>query len=220
MDVKISPAWKELLKDEFEKPYFKELASFVKSEYATKKVYPPGRLIFNAFESVAPQDIKVVILGQDPYHGAGQAHGLSFSVPKGIPTPKSLINIFKEIESDIGTPPPSNGNLERWAAQGVFLLNASLTVRAGEASSHQKSGWMRFTDKVIETISENCEHVVFMLWGNFAKEKISLINQNKHLILTSAHPSPLSAHRGFFGSKPFSKANAYLEKNGMEPINW
>ncbi|MXV38382.1 uracil-DNA glycosylase [Flavobacteriaceae bacterium Ap0902] len=220
MDVKISPAWKELLKDEFEKTYFKELVSFVKSEYATKKVYPPGKLIFNAFDTVAPEDIKVVILGQDPYHGPGQAHGLSFSVPLGIPTPKSLINIFKEIESDLGTPPPNNGNLERWATQGVFLLNASLTVRAGEPSSHQKSGWMQFTDKVIEKVSENCEHVVFMLWGNFAKEKMSLIDQDRHLILTSTHPSPFSAHKGFLGSKQFSRANAYLENHGKTPIKW
>lgn len=220
MKVAIRQEWKDLLQTEFDKPYFQNLVEFIKTEYATKTIYPPGKLIFNAFESVAPQDIKVVILGQDPYHGAGQAHGLSFSVPNGIPIPKSLINIFKEIESDLGTPPPNNGNLQRWAHQGVFLLNAALTVQAGKPSSHQNSGWLSFTDRVIEIISESQQNVVFMLWGNFAKEKAHLINSSKHLILTSTHPSPFSAHKGFLGSKQFSKANDYLIKNGKKPIDW
>lgn len=219
-EVKIQKDWKELLQNEFNQPYFEKLISFVKSEYKNHVVYPPAKQIFSAFDFVPPQDVKVVILGQDPYHGPGQAHGLCFSVPQGIPTPKSLINIFKEIESDLGTPPPNHANLERWAKQGVFLLNASLTVRAGEAASHQNCGWMTFTDAVIKSISDNCKNVVFLLWGNFAKNKSTLIDTSKHLILTSAHPSPLAAYRGFFGCKHFSKANEYLAQNGKEVIKW
>lgn len=219
-EVKIQKDWKKLLQPEFDKPYFEDLIEFVRKEYKENVIYPPAKQIFAAFDLVPPQDVKVVILGQDPYPGAGQAHGLCFSVPKGIPTPKSLINIFKEISSDIGIKPPDHANLERWATQGVFLLNASLTVRAGNPASHQKSGWLIFTDEVIKIISENCENVVFMLWGNFAKNKRSLIDESKHLVLTAAHPSPLAAHRGFFGCQHFSKANAYLQEHSKKTIEW
>lgn len=219
-EVKIQEDWKKLLQPEFNKPYFTSLIDFVRKEYTENVIYPPAKQIFAAFDFVPPQDVKVVILGQDPYPGAGQAHGLCFSVPNGISTPKSLINIFKEIETDIGTQPPNHANLERWAMQGVFLLNAALTVRAGNPMSHQKSGWLTFTDAVIQTISKNCENVVFMLWGNFAKNKRSLIDTSKHLVLTAAHPSPLAAHRGFFGCRHFSKANHYLLQNGEKPIDW
>lgn len=220
MDVKIEESWKIRLKDEFEKPYFTELINFIKSEYASQAIYPPGKLIFNAFEQCPFDKVKVVILGQDPYHGPGQAHGLCFSVPDGIDFPPSLQNIFREIQQDLKTALPKSGNLERWANQGVFLLNATLTVRAQQAGSHQKRGWERFTDSVIHLLAEKKEHVVFLLWGAFAQSKGEFINKNKHLVLNSPHPSPLSAHRGFFGNGHFSKTNAYLLEHGKSPINW
>lgn len=221
MDVKIEEKWKEILKAEFEKPYFKQIPQHLKTEKAQGKIfYPPGPLIFNAFNSTPADQVKVVILGQDPYHGHGQAHGLSFSVPDGIPKPPSLINILKELSTDIGITIPESGNLTRWARQGVFLLNASLTVRAGEPMSHSKIGWAEFTNAVIQKISDTRDHVVFMLWGKFAQEKRTLIDSNKHLILRSVHPSPLSAHAGFFGCRHFSQANAWLIKNGIDPIDW
>ncbi len=221
MDVKIEGSWKQALKAEFDKPYFKQIVLHIKTEKGQgKTIYPPGSRIFHAFDQTPIDQVKVVILGQDPYHGAGQAHGLSFSVPNGVPPPPSLINIFKEIQTDIGVDPPRHGNLEHWAKQGVLLLNASLTVRAGEPMSHSKIGWAVFTDTVIKTISEKKKHVVFMLWGKFAREKKILIDTSKHLVLESAHPSPLSAHNGFFGSRHFSKANEYLVKNRIEPIDW
>lgn len=221
MDVKIEGSWKQALKAEFDKPYFKQIVLHIKTEKGQgKTIYPPGSRIFHAFDQTPIDQVKVVILGQDPYHGAGQAHGLSFSVPNGVPPPPSLINIFKEIQTDIGVDPPRHGNLEHWAKQGVLLLNASLTVRAGEPMSHSKIGWAVFTDMVIKTISEKKKHVVFMLWGKFAREKKILIDTSKHLVLESAHPSPLSAHNGFFGSRHFSKANEYLVKNRIEPIDW
>ncbi|WP_339877168.1 uracil-DNA glycosylase [uncultured Algoriphagus sp.] len=220
MEVKIEPSWKSALDYLFEKKYFKDLVSFVKDEYATTKVYPPGKEIFNAFNHTPIDSVKVVILGQDPYHGPGQAHGLSFSVKPGVPFPPSLQNIFKEIETDLGKPMPSNGDLTRWAEQGVFLLNATLTVRAHQAASHQKKGWEEFTDEVIRKISDSCEHVVFMLWGSYAQKKSILIDSSKHLVLKAPHPSPLSSYRGFFGCQHFSKANNYLISNGMKPINW
>lgn len=221
MDVKIEGSWKQALKPEFDKPYFKQIVLHIKTEKGQgKTIYPPGSRIFHAFDQTPIDQVKVVILGQDPYHGAGQAHGLSFSVPNGVPPPPSLINIFKEIQTDIGVDPPRHGNLEHWAKQGVLLLNASLTVRAGEPMSHSKIGWAVFTDTVIKTISEKKKHVVFMLWGKFAREKKILIDTSKHLVLESAHPSPLSAHNGFFGCRHFSKANEYLVKNRIEPIDW
>ena len=220
MEVKIEPSWKSALDYLFEKKYFKDLVSFVKDEYATTKVYPPGKEIFNAFNHTPIDSVKVVILGQDPYHGPGQAHGLSFSVKPGVPFPPSLQNIFKEIETDLGKPMPSNGDLTRWAEQGVFLLNATLTVRAHQAASHQKKGWEEFTDEVIRKISDSREHVVFMLWGSYAQKKSILIDSSKHLVLKAPHPSPLSSYRGFFGCQHFSKANNYLISNGMKPINW
>ena len=220
MDIKIESSWKEHLKDEFEKPYFTDLTSFVKAEYTTQKIYPPGKLIFNAFEKCPFDKVKVVILGQDPYHEPGQAHGLCFSVPDGISQPPSLQNIFKEIKNDLDIPVPKSGNLERWAEQGVFLLNATLTVRAHLAGSHQKKGWETFTDHVIHLLSESGEHLVFLLWGAYAQRKSELINTNKHLVLSSVHPSPLSAHRGFFGNHQFSIANEYLFAYGKEPIKW
>lgn len=220
MEVKIEPAWKERLGDEFEKPYFAELISFVKQEYAQHKVYPPGKLIFNAFDHCPFNRVKVVILGQDPYHGPGQAHGLCFSVPDGIPLPYSLQNIFTEIGTDLGIPVPASGNLERWADQGVFLLNATLTVRAHLAGSHQNKGWEIFTDRVIQLLADLHEHLVFMLWGSYAQQKGKLIDPSRHLVLQSVHPSPLSAYRGFFGNRHFSKANEYLLACGKEPIKW
>jgi uracil-DNA glycosylase len=220
MDIKIEASWKAHLKEEFEKPYFADLTSFVKSEYTTQKVYPPGKLIFNAFEKCPFDRVKVVILGQDPYHEPGQAHGLCFSVPDGVNPPPSLQNIFKEIKNDLEIPIPKSGNLERWAEQGVFLLNATLTVRAHQAGSHQKKGWETFTDNVIHLLSNSTDHLVFVLWGAYAQRKGELINSNKHLILSSVHPSPLSAHRGFFGNHQFSKANEYLINHGKEPIKW
>lgn len=220
MEVRIEESWRTALHEIFDKKYFKDLVTFVKSEYATQTVYPPGKYIFNAFDQCPLDQVKVVILGQDPYHGPGQAHGLSFSVRPGVPFPPSLLNIFKEIKSDLGIDMPPNGDLTRWAKQGVFLLNATLTVRAGQAGSHQKHGWEEFTDSVIHTISEKRSHVVFLLWGAYAGKKAELIDQQKHLILKAPHPSPLSAHRGFLGCKHFSKANEYLQSKGIEPIKW
>ena len=221
MNVKMEDSWKQRLSPEFEKEYFKTLVEFVKNEYATGKVYPPGKLIFNAFDKCPFDETKVVILGQDPYHGAGQAMGLSFSVNDGIPAPPSLINIFKEIKDDLGISIPKSGNLERWANQGVLLLNATLTVRASEAGSHQKKGWENFTDAVIRCISEEKEGVVFMLWGKYAQDKGAIINTSKHLVLKAKHPSPMAANSGgWFGTKHFSKANEYLANQGLSPIQW
>ena len=221
MNVNIHESWKPYLQEEFEKPYFKNLTQFVRQEYSQHKCFPPGKQIFNAFDHCHFNDVKVVIIGQDPYHGNGQAHGLCFSVNDGIPHPPSLINIFKEIENDLGIPYPKSGNLEKWADQGVLLLNATLTVRAHLAGSHQKKGWEIFTDSVISTISSNRGKVVFMLWGGFAKSKLKLIDSAKHLVLTSGHPSPLSANRGlWFGNKHFSTANKWLESYGFKQINW
>ena len=220
VDVKIEPSWKELLKDEFEKPYFSELIQFVKNEYKTTKIYPPGKLIFNAFDHCPAEQTKVVILGQDPYHGPGQAHGLCFSVNDGVPFPPSLVNIFKEIKADIGTDAPATGNLTRWAEQGVLLLNATLTVRAHQAGSHQNRGWETFTDAAIRALAEEKENLVFILWGSYAQKKGAFIDRNKHLVLTSAHPSPLSAYNGFFGNKHFSRTNDYLKAHGETEIAW
>ncbi len=220
MEVKIEQSWKTALSDEFEKPYFATLANFVKSEYKTSRVYPPGNLIFNAFDQCPFDKLKVVILGQDPYHGPGQAHGLCFSVNDGIAFPPSLRNIFKELNDDLGKAIPKSGNLSEWAKQGVLLLNATLTVRANQAASHQKRGWEEFTDAVIQKINSEKGHVVFLLWGNYAIGKSKFIDTNKHLVLMSVHPSPLSANRGFFGNKHFSRANEYLAKNGLKAIDW
>ncbi len=221
MQVKIDASWQDKLKDEFEKEYFKELVRFVSFEYKNDSCYPPGKQIFSAFDHTPFDEVKVVILGQDPYHGPGQANGLCFSVNDGIPKPPSLQNIFREIKADINKEMPQSGNLERWANQGVFLLNATLTVRANQAGSHQNRGWEIFTDAVIRTISEEKENVVFLLWGGYAKKKIKLIDGTKHFILTSGHPSPLSANRGYwFGNRHFSKANEFLEKSGERKIDW
>ncbi|MAO08361.1 MAG: uracil-DNA glycosylase [Alteromonas sp.] len=221
MTVTIAPSWQSQLKEEFEKPYFQNLVQFVKSEYKSHTCYPPGKQLFAAFDHTPFEKVKVVILGQDPYHGPGQAHGLCFSVPEGIPQPPSLINIFKEIETDVGGEVPENGNLEHWASQGVLLLNATLSVRAHQAGSHQKKGWEEFTDAVISKLSEHREGLVFLLWGGYAKKKGAKINRDKHLVLTSGHPSPLSANRGYwFGNQHFSKTNTYLIKQGKEAINW
>ena len=220
MDVKIEESWKQTLANECEKPYFANLIQFVKSEYAAGTVYPEGKNIFNAFNLCPLPNVKVVIIGQDPYHEPRQAHGLCFSVQDGVEFPPSLQNIFKEIESDLGTPVPPSGNLERWARQGVFLLNSILTVRAHQAASHANKGWETFTDEVIKQISLKTENVVFMLWGNYAKVKGKVIDTKKHLILNTVHPSPLSVYRGFFGCKHFSRANEYLTAHGKTPINW
>lgn len=221
MDVKIDESWKKELSEEFKQPYFKEIAEFLKQEKkAGKTIYPAGPNIFNAFNTTPFDEVKVVILGQDPYHNPGQAHGLAFSVQKGTPPPPSLVNIFKEIHEDMDLPIPSHGNLEHWARQGVLLLNAALTVEAHKPMSHSKIGWHHFTNDVIRIISDHKEHVVFMLWGGFAKSKQELINKKKHLILTAAHPSPLSAHNGFFGCKHFSKANKWLKEHHLDPIDW
>lgn len=220
MNVKIEDSWKRVLEKEFEKPYFADISSFLHKEIREgKTIYPPGPLIFNAFRLTPFKDVKVVIIGQDPYHGYGQAHGLSFSVPEGVRIPPSLVNIYKEIHSDTGAAIPQSGNLERWAVQGVFLLNAILTVRAGEAASHSNVGWQQFTDAVISKLSSEREHLVFMLWGNFARSKRSLIDPSRHLILEAAHPSPL-ARGAFFGSRHFSQANSYLIKHHSIPIRW
>jgi uracil-DNA glycosylase len=220
MDVKIDPTWKLKLTREFEKEYFLNLAEFVKREYKSNTIYPPGGLIFNAFNLCPFHTIKAVIIGQDPYHGPDQAHGLCFSVREGIGFPPSLINIFKEIEMDLGIPRPSSGNLERWAKQGVLLLNATLTVRVHQAGSHQKKGWEEFTDSVINIINSEKENIVFFLWGAYAQKKGEEIDRSRHLVLESVHPSPLSASRGFFGNKHFSKCNDYLKLHNIEPINW
>ena len=220
MQVKIEKSWQEVLQTEFDKPYFENLVGFVKQEYASNTIFPPAGQIFNAFNTCPFNNVKVVILGQDPYHGLGQAHGLCFSVNDGIQFPPSLQNIFKEITSDLGIPAPKTGNLTRWAEQGVLLLNATLTVRASQAGSHQGKGWEEFTDAVIKTISEKAENVVFILWGSYAIKKKSLINASKHCILTAPHPSPLSSYRGFFGCKHFSQTNTYLTSKGKTPIEW
>lgn len=221
MKVNIETHWKNILKNEFKKPYFQNLVSFVKDEYRQYTCYPLGRDIFKAFDLTPFPEVKVVILGQDPYHGPEQAHGLCFSVQDGVAKPPSLENIFKAIEQDIGKPVPKSGDLTRWANQGVFLLNATLSVRVHEAGSHQGQGWETFTNAVITHLSEKRENLVFMLWGGFAKQKSTLIDKSKHLVLTSGHPSPLSANRGYwFGHKHFSETNAYLNSKGVEPIEW
>ena len=221
MDVKIEQSWKERLSAEFEKPYFSELTRFVRHEYSTTTCYPPGHLIFNAFNLCPFDKVKVVIIGQDPYHEQGQAQGLSFSVNDGVPFPPSLQNIFKEIEQDLGTPMPKSGDLTRWAEQGVLLLNATLTVRAHLANSHQRLGWSFFTDAAIKALSAHREHIVYMLWGGFARSKRGFIDQDRNLILESVHPSPLSANRGgWFGQHQFSRCNEYLKANGETEIDW
>ena len=221
MDVAIEESWKEKLSNEFEKPYFEKLIEFVKVEYKAHTVYPPGKLIFNAFDSCPFEACKVVILGQDPYHGPGQANGLCFSVNDGVPKPPSLLNIFKEVHEDVGVPMPVSGNLQRWAGQGILLLNSTLTVRAGEAGSHQKKGWETFTDAVIQRINDEKENIVFLLWGKYAQDKGSIIDESKHHVLKAKHPSPLAAKwGGWFGCKHFSLTNAYLKKMGKAEITW
>ena len=220
MDVKIESSWEEKLHGEFEKPYFKDLTDFVRDEYSRYRIYPPGGLIFNAFNLCPFDKVKVVLLGQDPYHEPGQAQGLCFSVNDGQTFPPSLVNIFKEIKDDIGTDIPQSGSLVRWAQQGVLLLNATLTVREHQAGSHQNKGWETFTDEVIKVLNTDKEHVVFMLWGNYAQRKGNFIDRNRHLVLTSAHPSPLSARRGFFGNHHFSLTNSFLREHGMSEIAW
>lgn len=221
MNVKINDSWAERLGNEFAQPYFSQLTDFVRHEYDTTTCYPPGRLIFNAFNLCPFDSVKVVIIGQDPYHEAGQAMGLSFSVPDGVAMPPSLQNIFKEIQGDLGIGVPQSGNLTRWAEQGVLLLNATLTVRAHQAGSHQRHGWERFTDAAISRLSEGRDHLVFILWGGYARSKASLIDRSRHLVLESVHPSPLSANRGgWFGNHHFSRCNEYLAGHGMGPINW
>ncbi|NCT95221.1 MAG: uracil-DNA glycosylase [Chitinophagaceae bacterium] len=221
MDVKMEASWKEALKPVFSKPFFLQVVTHLKTERATgATIYPPGQLIFNAFDQTPFDQVKVVILGQDPYHGPGQAHGLSFSVPDGVPPPPSLGNIFKELQKDVGIPIPKTGNLTPWAKQGVLLLNAALTVRANEPASHAKIGWMEFTDQVIRTLSEQKKGIVFLLWGRFAGDKQVLIDETKHYVLKAAHPSPFSADKGFFGCKHFSRTNDILVKQGLDPINW
>ena len=220
MEVRIEDSWKQRLQGEFDKPYFARLVAFVKQEYSQHKCYPPASLIFNAFNLCPFDKLKVVLLGQDPYHEPGQAHGLCFSVNDGVPFPPSLLNIFKEIKDDCGTEIPHSGNLTRWAQQGVLLLNATLSVREHQAGSHQRQGWEEFTDAVISTVSREKNHVVFILWGAYAQSKASLIDTSRHLVLRSPHPSPLSAHRGFFGNHHFSLANQYIVQNGGSEIIW
>ena len=221
MDVKIEESWRRHIGAEFDKQYFIDLTEFVRREYANHTCYPPGRLIFNAFNLCPFDSVKVVIIGQDPYHEPGQAHGLSFSVGEGVPLPPSLVNIFKEIQLDLGTPMPASGDLTRWAEQGVLLLNATLTVRAHQAASHQRRGWEEFTDAAIRALNADRDHLVFILWGGYARSKAPLIDASRHLVLQSVHPSPLSANRGgWFGNHHFSRANAYLEAHGEEPIRW
>jgi len=220
MDVKMEPGWKSKLKPEFDMEYFVKLTDFVKTEYRKGTVYPPGSLIFNAFDVCPFEIVKAVIIGQDPYHGPGQAHGLCFSVRDGIDFPPSLLNIFKEIESDLGIRIKASGDLSRWAGQGVLLLNATLTVRAHQAGSHQRKGWEEFTDYVIKVLNEEKQNLVFFLWGAYAQKKGESIDRTRHLVLESVHPSPLSASRGFFGNRHFSRCNDYLSKNGMSPIDW
>ena len=219
-EVKIEPSWKEKLQEEFLRPSWEDLSSFVKAEYKRALVYPPPKLIFNAFNHTPFEAVRVVILGQDPYHGKGQAHGLCFSVPEGVKVPPSLQNIYKEVHRDLGVPVPTEGNLERWATQGVLLLNATLTVRAGQPGSHQGKGWEAFTDAVIRTLNDEREHLVFMLWGNYAKQKGAYIDRDTHLVLEAPHPSPYSAHSGFFGCSHFSKANEYLRAHGVSEVAW
>ncbi|MEI8203950.1 MAG: uracil-DNA glycosylase [Bacteroidota bacterium] len=220
MNPTIENSWKIELQTEFSSSYFQALKEFLVSEKKTQQIFPPGSQIFNAFNFTPFDDVKVVLLGQDPYHGPGQAHGLCFSVPDGIAKPPSLINIFKEIQSDLNLPIPSSGNLTQWAKQGVLLLNATLTVRANQAGSHQRKGWENFSDAAIKKLSDKKEHLVFLLWGNYAIEKEKIIDTSKHLVLKAVHPSPLSAMRGFFGCKHFSKTNEYLKKHGLDEINW
>src|SRR3984957_4421846 len=221
MEVQIEESWKKVLHHEFSQPYFAGIVSFLKAEKLSGNiVYPPGKFIFNAFNTTPFDNVKIVLLGQDPYHGPGQAHGLSFSVPKGIPPPPSLINIVKELQTDIGMPVPNHGNLTHWAEQGVLLLNASLTVRANDPMSHARIGWAEFTDAVISNISAPRPHVVFLLWGKFAQEKQALVDETKHLVLKAAHPSPFSADRGFFGCRHFSRANTWLMSKGIDPVDW
>ena len=219
-NVDIEPSWHERLEDEFEKPYFGQLIQFVKAEYANGTCYPPGHMIFNAFNQCPFDKVKVVLIGQDPYHEPGQAQGMCFSVGDGVPFPPSLRNIFAVIQSDLGVPAPQSGDLTRWARQGVLLLNATLTVRAHAAGSHQGKGWETFTDEVIRRVSEGKDHVVFMLWGGYAQGKAKLIDPERHCVLKSAHPSPLSAYRGFFGNHHFSICNQYLQQHGLDPIQW
>ena len=220
MEVRIEPGWKDALADQFQAEYFKSLTKFVRSEYATKVVYPPGRLIFNSLDLCPPDSVKVIIIGQDPYHNPGQAHGLCFSVPEEVTFPPSLLNIFNEIKSDLGITPYRSGNLERWSSQGVLLLNAILTVRESEAGSHQNKGWEKFTDAIIRELSQRKENLVFLLWGKYAQDKGASIDRRKHLVLESVHPSPLSASRGFFGNHHFSRCNDYLIEKGITPIDW
>lgn len=220
MDVKIEPSWKEALKDEFGKDYSGKLTDFVKTEYSSKQIFPAGSQIFNAFDQCPFDKVKVVIIGQDPYHGPGQAHGLCFSVNDGVPFPPSLLNIFKEIERDLGIPYPQSGNLTRWAQQGVLLLNATLTVEAHKAGSHQGKGWETFTDAAIRKLASERQNIVFMLWGSYAQQKGAMIDASKHLVLKSVHPSPLSAYRGFIGCGHFSQANQFLEAKGLDKIRW
>lgn len=220
MDVRIEESWKHRLQEEFDKPYFEALTQFVRNEYATTTVYPAGREMFAAFDACPFDRVRVVILGQDPYHEPGQAHGLCFSVNDGVQFPPSLVNIFKEIANDVGKPVPSSGNLMRWAQQGVLLLNATLTVRAHQAGSHQNRGWETFTDAVIHRLAEEREHIVFILWGSYAQRKGAFIDRTRHLVLHSPHPSPLSAYRGFFGNAHFSRTNEYLVQHGYKPIDW
>lgn len=220
MNVRIDESWRERLQSEFDAPYFAQLTDFVRHEYATTRVYPPGSQMFAAFDACPFDKVKVVILGQDPYHEPGQAHGLCFSVNDGVPFPPSLQNIFKEIHDDIGTPVPMSGDLTRWANQGVLLLNATLTVRAHQAGSHQNKGWEQFTDAVIHRLVQERENLVFILWGSYAQRKGEFIDRSRHLVLQSPHPSPLSAHRGFFGNRHFSRTNEYLTAHGIEPILW
>ena len=220
-DINLDKSWKNLLKDELAKPYFKELQDFLEKETSIgQNIFPPQQQIFSALNLTPFEKVKVVILGQDPYHGTGQAHGLSFSVPRGVKPPPSLVNIYKELNSDLNIPIPDHGCLESWAHQGVLLLNNVLTVREGAAASHQDKGWEKFTDKIIELINTKKEHVVFILWGSPAQKKAANIDENKHLVIKSVHPSPLSSYRGFFGSKPFSKCNSYLRSQGIQEIDW
>lgn len=220
MDVKIESSWKELLAEEFEQDYFKQLADFVRQEYRNHQVYPPGPQVFSAFDYCPVEKVRAVIIGQDPYHGAGQAHGLCFSVSEGTAVPPSLQNIFKELKADLGVIAPGHGCLERWAKQGVLMLNATLTVRAGVPGSHQNRGWEKFTDAVIQQLNVRMEGLVFMLWGAYAQRKGAMIDRTRHCVIESAHPSPFAAHRGFFGSRPFSRTNEYLVRKGKSPIDW
>ncbi|MDF0731122.1 uracil-DNA glycosylase [Pseudomonas entomophila] len=219
--IKLEPSWKAALRAEFDQPYMRQLREFLRQEYAAgKEIYPPGPLIFNALNSTPLDKVKVVILGQDPYHGPGQAHGLCFSVQPGVPTPPSLVNIYKELQRDLNLPIPNHGYLQSWADQGVLLLNTTMTVQRGAAASHAKAGWQPFTDRVIQLVSERCENVVFLLWGSHAQSKQTLIDGTRHLVLKSVHPSPLSAYRGFLGCGHFSRANGFLEQRGLAPIDW